>query len=73
MRFDALSYRLNGLKLEPVRNEHWTVDLDQRLEQIAAVFEVLDGKYAALKEKLNGAAAPAPPPAAGPLPNPSPA
>ncbi len=61
MRFDALSYRLNGLKLEPIRNEHWTVDLDQRLEQIAGVFELLDGKYAALKEKLNGAAAaPAP-------------
>lgn len=57
MRFDALSYRINGLKLEPVRNEHWTVDLDQRLEQIAAVFDVLDGKYAALKEKLNGGAA----------------
>lgn len=53
MRFDALSYRLNGLKLEPVRNEHWTIDLDQRLEQIAGVFETLDGKYAALKEKIN--------------------
>ena len=65
MRFDALSYRVNGLKLEPVRNEHWAVDLDQRLEQIAGVFETLDGKYAALKDKLNGAgeaAAPAPPP-----------
>ncbi|HEX9942648.1 MAG TPA: hypothetical protein VGG03_11560 [Thermoanaerobaculia bacterium] len=53
MRFDALSYRLNGLKLEPVSNEHWTIDLDQRLEQIAAVFEALDGKYAALKERMN--------------------
>lgn len=53
MRFDALSYRLNGLKLEPVRNEHWTVDLDQRLEQIGGVFEVLDEKYKALKDKLN--------------------
>jgi len=63
MRFDALSYRVNGLNLEPVRNEHWTVDLDQRLEQVAAVFETLDGKYAALKDKMNGAAAaPAPPP-----------
>jgi hypothetical protein len=73
MRFDALSYRINGLKLEPVRNEHWTVDLDQRLEQIAAVFEVLDGKYAALKEKLNGAAeAPPPPPATAEAPTPSP-
>jgi hypothetical protein len=59
MRFDALSYRLNGLKLDPVRNEHWTADLDQRLEQIAAVFETLDGKYAALKERIN-AAPPAP-------------
>jgi hypothetical protein len=52
MRFDALSYRLNGLKLEPVKNEHWTIDLDQRLEQIAAVFEALDTKYAALKGRL---------------------
>jgi hypothetical protein len=59
MRFDALSYRLNGLKLEPVRNEHWTVDLDQRLEQIGGVFEVLDEKYKALKGKLN--AVPPPP------------
>jgi hypothetical protein len=53
MRFDALSYRLNGLKLEPVRNEHWTVDLDQRLEQIGGVFGMLDEKYKALKDKLN--------------------
>ena len=63
MRFDALSYRLNGLKLEPVKNEHWTMDLDQRLEQIACVFETLDGKYVALKEKMNAVtstAAPAP-------------
>lgn len=52
MRFDALSYRINGLKLEPVKNEHWTVDLDQRLEQISTVFELLDGKYAALKGRM---------------------
>jgi hypothetical protein len=51
-RFDALSYRLNGLKLEPLKNEHWTMDLDQRLEQIAAVFGALDEKYTALKGKL---------------------
>ncbi len=63
MRFDALSYRLNGLKLEPVKNEHWTIDLDQRLEQIASVFETLDTRYAALKEKIN--AVPAPVPEAG--------
>jgi len=64
MRFDALSYRINGLKLEPVKNEHWTVDLDQRLEQIAAVWEVLDGKYAALKDRLSGLSGPAAAPAA---------
>lgn len=58
LRFDALSYRLNGLKLESVRNEHWTVDLDQRLEQIGGVFELLDGKYKALKDKLNAVVAP---------------
>jgi hypothetical protein len=59
-RFDALSYRLSGVKLEPVKNEHWTIDVDQRLEQIAGVFETLDGKYAALKEKMNAAPEPAP-------------
>ncbi|HEY0554605.1 MAG TPA: hypothetical protein VGG20_10075 [Thermoanaerobaculia bacterium] len=64
-RFDALSYRLSGVKLEPVRNEHWTIDVDQRLEQIAGVFETLDGKYAALKEKINAVAEPAPLPEAG--------
>ena len=58
MRFDALSYRLNGLKLEPVRNEHWTVDLDQRLEQIGGVFEVLDEKYKALKGRLDAVSVP---------------
>lgn len=52
MRFDALSYRINGLKLEPPKNEHWTVDLDQRLEQISSVWELLDVKYEALKERL---------------------
>jgi hypothetical protein len=66
MRFDALSYRLNGLRLEPVKNEHWTVDLDQRLEQIAAVWETLDGKYAALKDKLGAPVGGPPPPT--PLP-----
>jgi hypothetical protein len=66
MRFDALSYRLNGVKLEPVRNEHWTVDMDQRLEQIANVFEALDTKYRELKGKLN--AVPPPPAAATEVP-----
>jgi hypothetical protein len=61
LRFDALSYRLLSVKLEPVRAEHWTLELDQRLEQLAAVWEQLDAKYAALRDRL--AAAPGPPPA----------
>ena len=52
MRFDALSYRISGLKLEAVKEEHWTLDLDRRLEQIAALWELLDSKYAAVKERL---------------------
>jgi hypothetical protein len=59
LRFDALSYRLQSVKLEPVKAEHWTLELDQRLEQIAAVWEQLDTRYEALRHRLGGAAAPA--------------
>ena len=52
LRFDALSYRIAGLKLEPVKDEHWTIELDRRLEQIAGIWEMLDTKYAAVKERL---------------------
>ncbi len=45
MRFDALSYRISGLKLEAVKAEHWTMALDARLEQIAGIWETLDSKY----------------------------
>jgi hypothetical protein len=60
MRFDALSYRIAGLKLEAVKDEHWTIELDRRLEQIAGVWEMLDSKYAAVKDRLG-------PPAERPL------
>ncbi|HZF11217.1 MAG TPA: hypothetical protein VFE33_20685 [Thermoanaerobaculia bacterium] len=59
MRFDALSYRIASLKLEAVKDEHWTIELDRRLEQIARVWETLDTKYAAVKDRLG-------PPAEGP-------
>ncbi len=62
LRFEALSYRLASVKLDPVRAEHWTIELDQRLEQIAAVWETLDTKYAALRDRL-GEAPPNTPPA----------
>jgi hypothetical protein len=61
LRFDALSYRLSGVQLEPVREEHWTLSLDARLEQLAALWAELDGKYAAVKDRLGAPAAAAPP------------
>ncbi|MDP9121339.1 MAG: hypothetical protein M3O15_08225 [Acidobacteriota bacterium] len=54
LRFDALSYRIASVKLEPVTAEHWTLALDARLEQIAALWETLDEKYAALRGRLGG-------------------
>lgn len=60
LRLDALSYRLQSVKLEAVKAEHWTIELDQRLEQIAAVWEQLDAKYAALRDRLGADAAPRP-------------
>lgn len=44
-RFDALSYRLSNLRLETSKREHWTERLDERLEKIAAVFDLLDRKF----------------------------
>ena len=54
-RFDALSYRVNGLKVETERHDHWTQLLDERLEKIAAAYELLDGKYAELSPRLAAA------------------
>ena len=44
-RFDALSYRLSNLKIETEKHDHWTELLDERLEKIAAVFDLLDRKF----------------------------
>lgn len=59
-RFDALSYRVAGLKVETARHGHWTELLDERLERIAAVFEMLDRKYGELMAKAATPAAAAP-------------
>jgi hypothetical protein len=67
LRLDALSYRLASAKLDPVKAEHWTLELDQRLEQIAAIWDTLDAKYQALRTRL-GPAAPAGAPAEEPTP-----
>ena len=44
-RFDALSYRLSNLKFETEKHDHWTELLDERLEKVAAVFDLLDRKF----------------------------
>ena len=42
---DALSYRINGLRLESYRNKHWTEQLDIRMEKINQLWQWLDQKY----------------------------
>ena len=49
--FDGLAYRLNGLKLETIKESHWTEVLDARLELLAGVWEKLDEKYDTLMDQ----------------------
>lgn len=51
-RFDALNYKLSGLRIETDRHDHWTELLDERLEKISAAWEMLDGKYEALAAEI---------------------
>ena len=51
-RLDALAFRLQSLRVETGRHEHWTELLHERLEKIGAVFELLDEKYKALASRL---------------------
>lgn len=51
-RFDALPFRISNLKVETERHEHWTDLLDERLEKIAAVYEILDRKYKDLRSEM---------------------
>ena len=51
-RFDALNYRLSGIRMETEHHETWQDLLDERLEKIDAIFELLDRKYAALRKRL---------------------
>ena len=50
MTFDGLSYRINALKLDHIRADHWTEVLDERLELLQGVWERLDEKF----QKLMG-------------------
>lgn len=51
-RFDALPFRIANLRLETEKHEHWTEYLDERLQKIAAVFELLEGRYEELRPEL---------------------
>ncbi|HEX2165222.1 MAG TPA: hypothetical protein VHM02_14855 [Thermoanaerobaculia bacterium] len=58
-RLDGASWRIGGLAVETGRHDHWTELLDERLEKIAAVYELLDAKYAQLDPLAQGAPVPA--------------
>ncbi len=45
-RLDGRSWRLGGLRVDAARHAHWSERLDERLDGIAAVFDLLDAKYA---------------------------
>lgn len=47
-RLDGASWRIGGLTVQTGRHEHWTELLDERLEKIAAAYELIDAKYAQL-------------------------
>ena len=44
IRFESVSYRFTA-RLEPPRADHWMVALDDRLEQLAGLYQALDAKY----------------------------
>ena len=48
-RLEGMSYRIAGLKVQTERHDHWTELLDERLERIAEVWDLLDGKYRDLR------------------------
>ncbi|MEM8962352.1 MAG: hypothetical protein AAGD38_12795 [Acidobacteriota bacterium] len=67
-RFDAMSFRLSGLRVETGRHEHWIELLDERLDRFNTVWDLLDGKYGTLGTERESRArrlriVPHPPPA----------
>ncbi len=48
LTFDGLAYRINGVKLDSIRADHWTQILDERLDLLIGVWEQLDKEYANL-------------------------
>lgn len=53
LTFDGLAYRINAVKLETIKADHWTEILEARLELLKQVWETLDAKFQSLKLKLS--------------------
>lgn len=56
--FDALSWRISGLRFEKQKYEHWIEALDARVARINALFEWLDTAYEARQDGLGGSRVP---------------
>lgn len=52
LTLDGLAYRINGLKLENIKADHWTEILDERLEMLKGVWDTLDEKFDALMDQI---------------------
>lgn len=55
-RLDGAAWKVSGLRVETERHDHWTEQLDERMEKIAAAFDLLEAKY----DEVNPARMPAP-------------
>lgn len=51
-RLEAPSFRIAGLSIQTGRHEHWTEILDERLEKLAALWELLERKYGELRSEM---------------------
>lgn len=51
-RLDALNWRVGSLRIECEQHEHWQDLLDERLEHIAAVYELLESKFGQYRDRL---------------------
>lgn len=51
-KFDSLPFRISNLRVETEKHDHWTEYLDERLQKIASVFELLEGRYDELRPEL---------------------
>lgn len=57
MAFDGLSYRINSIKLERFKGDHWSEVLELRLDRLQEVWEAFDTRFSQLKTKLQVQAA----------------